>query len=277
MLRLIVLAAATYVVLCLLVFVARNRLVFVMRGGLAGTPQAFGIADGRAVSIPTSDGQILSAWWLPAAPEAAGPAPLLIWFHGNAETVAALAPLLREFRPPGVAVLAVDYRGYGASTGSPTTANTAHDVWDIWEWLTRQPGVDSTRILVYGRSIGTGPAVHLASTRPVAGLIIESAFTSLRALARRHYPFFPSFLAPGQFDNLGAIALVQSPILVIHGAQDGIIPTGMGRALADRAGARAELWLIAGADHNDTYDSGGDEYVRRFKQFIERAVSGRQG
>ena len=273
MVRLLLIAASTYVVVCLLVFVARNRLVFVLRGGPTGRPAEFGIADGRAVSIPTSDGQILSAWWLPAAPASAGPAPVLIWFHGNAETVAALAPLLREFRPPGVAVLAVDYRGYGASTGSPTTANTAHDAWEIWYWLTQQPGVDTARILVYGRSIGTGPAVHLASSRPVAGLIIESAFTSLRALARRHYPLFPAFLAPRQFDNLDAIALVQSPILVIHGAQDGIIPTDMGRALADRAGARAELWLIAGADHNDTYDRGGDEYLRRFRQFFDLAVT----
>ena len=273
MVRLLLIAATTYVVICLLVFVARNRLVFVMRGGLTGRPAEFGIADGRAVSIPTSDGQILSGWLLPAAPAPAGAAPLLIWFHCNAETVAALAPLLREFRPPGVAVLAVDYRGYGASTGSPNTANAAHDAWEIWHWLTQQPGVDSTRIVVYGRSIGTGPAVHLASSRPVAGLIIESPFTSLRALARRHYPFFPSFLAPGHFNNLDAIALVQSPILIIHGAQDGIIPADMGRALADRAGARAELWLIAGADHNDTYDSGGDEYVRRFRQFVERAVT----
>ncbi|HUK62253.1 MAG TPA: alpha/beta family hydrolase, partial [Dongiaceae bacterium] len=186
--------------------------------------------------------------------------------------VAALASVLREFQPPGVALLAVEFRGYGPSTGTPTVAATERDVEAVWRWLAARPELDSTRVVVYGRSVGSGPATLLASSHAVTGLILESPFTSLRAMARVHYPFLPSALAGTRFDNLARITHTRCPVLVIHGDRDGVIPTEEGREIARAAGARAEFWAIPGADHNETYDAGGDEYVRRFKTFVAHVV-----
>jgi len=275
--RLLVLAATVYVGLGLVLFLARNRIIFPIHGGPAGEPARFGISDGQAITIATADGAHLAGWFLPASPAPAGGgrAPALVWFHGNAETVAAIAPILREFRPNGVAVLAVDYRGYGGSSGRATVANVEHDALILWDWLARRGDVDTTRIVVYGRSIGTGPAVLLAASRPVAGLIVESAFTSLGAMAREGFPVYPALLAGGGFDNVGRIGVMRCPILLIHGGHDTTIPTAMGRMLAERAGPRGELYIIPTADHNETYDAGGGEYVRRVKDFVARTTAGR--
>ena len=276
-LRLLVLVAAVYVGLGLVLFLAKNRVIFPIRGGPAGVPAQFGIRDGQAVMIETGDGARLAGWFLPAVPPPSAPpggrSPVLVWFHGNAETVAAIASVLRAFRPSGVAVLAVEYRGYGASSGHPSVANAERDVLAQWDYLAHRGDIDTTRVVVYGRSIGTGPAIALAASRPVAGLIIESAFTSLGAMVREGFPIFPAFMAGGGFDNLGRIGALRCPVLLIHGGKDTTIPTAMGRTLAERAGARGELYISPNADHNETYDMGGEEYVRRVKAFITKVVA----
>ncbi len=266
------LLAAAYVALCVAAVLARNRLVFPVRGGPAGDPRQYGIKDGTAVTIATTDGARLGAWFLPPAESTPQPWPVVLWFHGNGETVAGLANVLREFRPAHAALLAVDYRDYGASTGRPTVANTAADALAAFDWLRARPDVDGERIVVYGRSVGGGPAVHVAATRPVAGLILESAFTSLRGMAAAHFPMFPSVIAGDGFDNLDLMPRIACPVLFVHGARDGTVPFAMGRALAARTPKPAEFFEIAGADHNDTYDRGGAEYVRRFQAFVARAT-----
>lgn len=262
-------AAAGYAAVCLALFLSRNRVVFPIRGG------GLGMRDGEIVTVPVDGGDTLIAWLLPATAPAPAPAPVLVWFHGNGETVAGLAPLLREFQPPGVALLAVDYRGYGASTGSPTVANSERDALVLWDWIAARPDLDGARVVVYGRSVGGGPALALAAQRPVAGLILESPFTSLGAMARRSFPIFPSFLAGRGFNNLARIGAVKAPLLIIHGDRDSLIPTRMGRQLYERMiekrGA-AELWLIPGAEHNSTYDVGDEEYVRRVSDFVRRVA-----
>ncbi len=261
--------AALYVAAGILLLLVRNRITFPAPREVTPEPARYGMPDGAKVVIPTPDGARLVCWYLPPREVSAGPAPAVVWFHGNGETVGALAPLLREFRPARAALLVATYRGYGESSGRPTPALLERDTEALWRWLTARAEVDPARIVVYGRSVGTGPATFLAATHPVAGLILESGFTSLRALARVHYPIFPSVLAGRRFDNLRRIAEVRAPVLFIHGDADRLIPIGMGRALAARAGQVRDFWVIPGADHNETYLRGGDEYVRRFAAFVE--------
>jgi fermentation-respiration switch protein FrsA (DUF1100 family) len=270
--RIVGLVAAAYVALCVVVVLARNRVVFPIRGGPAGDPQRFGLTKGESVAIPTADGAQLAGWFLPPAETTPAPWPVLLWFHGNGETVAGLASVLRAFQPAHAALLALDYRGYGASTGRPTVANALRDADAALAWLRTRPDVDAGRVVVYGRSVGSGPAVHLAATRQVAGLVLESAFTSLPGMTRMHFPFFPSFLAGSGFDNLDAIARVTCPVLFVHGDRDRTIPIEMGRALAARAPRVEEFLVIPGADHNDTYDLGGAAYASRVRQFVEHVT-----
>lgn len=267
--RLVFVLAALYTSLCVMLYLARNRIIFPISGGLHGEPARFGFAGGRVVTIPTADGARLAGWYVPSA--GPSPAPVLVWFPGNAETIAGIAPVIRQLRPDGWALLALDYRGYGASTGRAGVAAAEGDVAAVWSWLEAEPGLDTSRVVVYGRSIGSGSAFAFASRRPVAGLIVESAFTSLGAVARIHYRLFPPWLAGGGFNNMARMDSLRCPVLVIHGERDGIIPAAMGRALAERAGERAELLIVPGADHNDVYDMGGEEYERRIRAFLDRA------
>jgi hypothetical protein len=268
-LRWLLVAIATWAGLCVLLFAARNRLLFPVRGSGTGAPASAGMPDGRRVTIVTADGEQLAAWYLPPR-DSTGRSGAVLWLHGNGETVDGLGPILRGFRPPRAAMLAVDYRGYGGSSGHPTAAGVLRDAEAAFDWLAARPEVDAARIVVYGRSIGAAPAAHVASVRPAAGLILESAFTSLRAMVRRQFPWAPAALAPAAFDNLAALGRVTTPILLIHGDRDEVVPPAMGRALAASVGARAELWIIGGAGHNETYDAGGEEYVRRFHDFVAR-------
>jgi hypothetical protein len=266
--------AALYAGLCVLLYLARNRLVFPITGGLAGEPARFGFPEGIAVTLATGDGAVLAGWLLPAS-AVSGPAPLLVWFPGNGETIAAIAPIIRDVKPPGVAVLALDYRGYGLSTGSAGVAHAERDAATMWRWLEQRPDVDLGRVVAYGRSVGSGPATALAASHALAGLILEAPFTSLRAMAAVHYRLFPARLAGAGFDNRARLDSVRCPILVIHGDADAIIPVAMGRELAERARDRSELVVVRGAGHNDVYDVGGEDYVRRIRDFVARVTTPR--
>lgn len=273
LLRLVVMAGTVYVALGVLLFFARDFLVFPGSHDATPEPRRIGIADGEKVTVTTADGERLVGWYLPPRDASGARAGAVIWFHGNGETIGGLAPILREFRPERAALLALDYRGYGESTGRAGIEGVKRDAEAAWAYLAGRPEIDPARILVYGRSVGGGPAVHLALQKPVAGLILESPFTSLRAMARVHYPIFPSFIAGSAFDNLRAIAGVRCPVLFVHGDADRLIPIWMGRALAERVGTGAEFHVIPGADHNDTYDTGGDAYIRRVQDFVARVMA----
>lgn len=273
MLRLAVLAAGAYAAICFLLVLSRNRLIFPAPKSVTPEPRLAGIADGEKVAVATADGERLVGWYLPASgggtdATGSGRHAALLWFHGNYETVGSLAAILGDFRPEGAALLVVDYRGYGESTGRPTVGLVKRDAEAAWAWLEGRPEVDASRIVVYGRSVGVGPAIYLAAARPAAGLILESAFTSLRGLARVHYPLFPSFLAGSGFDNREEIGRVTCPVLFVHGDRDRTVPLAMGRELAGRVGDRGEFYVIRGADHNDTYGLGGKEYADRVRAFV---------
>ena len=267
------LLAAAYVAACVLLYLSRDRIVFPMRGGPSGGPQRFGIANGESFAITTADGARLTGWLLWPPEPTPKPWTVLLWFHGNGETVAGLAPVLRAFQHPHAALLALDYRGYGASTGTQTAASAVRDADAVMAWLRAHHDVFPDHVVVYGRSAGSGPAVHVAATHHVAGLVLESAFTSLPAMARVHFRIFPPSLAGSGFDNLGTIARVACPVLFVHGDRDKTIPIAMGRALAKRAPLVHEFFTIPRADHNDTYALGGEAYAARVRQFTERATA----
>jgi pimeloyl-ACP methyl ester carboxylesterase len=239
----VAIAAATYLAVCVVVFLARNRMVIPVRGG----PAPAGLE-------PVDTNGILG-WFSP------GERGALLWFHGNAETVAGLLPVMQLFRPQGVALLALDYRG--------TVDQAITDAEAALGWL-RSRGY--RRVVVYGRSVGTGPAVHIAARGEVDGLVLESAYTSLRDLARRHYPFLPSFLAPAAFDNRRLMPRLTCPVLFVHGAADRLIPIDMARELESLTSNRAGFLVIPGADHNDTYDLGGERYERSVRDFVAARV-----
>ncbi|UCG84727.1 MAG: alpha/beta hydrolase [Gemmatimonadota bacterium] len=248
----------------------QDRMAFPAPRSALPQPESLGIPSAQRISIVTSDGVALQGWYLaPDPPPPAGAlAPGLIWFYGNMETIEGIAPILAQFRPRGTGMVVLDYRGYGASAGVPTEEGVYRDADGAWEYLAGRPEIDSTRIAVYGRSVGSAVALYLATEKPIRAVILDSPFTSGREMAERHYSFFPSSLVRLSLDNLSRAEQVTVPTLIFHGSDDRITPIEMGRAVA-RA-VRADTMIeIPGAGHNDTYAVGGTMYLQWFHEFLD--------
>ncbi|GMU66440.1 MAG: hypothetical protein AMXMBFR36_27140 [Acidobacteriota bacterium] len=203
-------------------------------------------ADAVVVTLDTGKEQV-EAWLLPALGGEPGQAPLLLFAHGNAELVNFWPAEFEEPRRWGLAVLLVEYPGYGRSTGRPTERSVARAMAAAHDWGSSRSEIDRTRIVGYGRSVGGAAIGLLARDRALAALVLESTFTSAPAMARRLG--VPGFLIRDRFDTLEALRRFAGPALVLHGTRDSIIPSEESRALA-AAHPRAELHLLA-CGHND--------------------------
>jgi fermentation-respiration switch protein FrsA (DUF1100 family) len=261
--------AGVYVVAAVLVWALQERITFPAPRGSLPDPQDV-VGEGERVELHMRDGTRLVGWYLPPhAPRARKAThPGMLWFYGNGETIGAIWPIIRDFRPAGAGLLVIDYPGYGASDGR-TTEDGLYEAADLaYGALAARPEIDRRRIYVYGRSLGSAPATHLAASADVAGLILESPFTSARDMAARHYRIFPTFLVRLRLDNLSRIQRSHCPVLVFHGTVDMIAPVEMGRRLAAAASGPGEFVAIEGAGHNETYDIGGTAYREKLANFV---------
>lgn len=189
----------------------------------------------------------------------------ILYSHGNAEDLGHAYPLLRTLRGLGFAVLAYDYRGYGRSGGGPASSRKAiEDVEAVYRYATTGLRIPGERLIVYGTSVGSGPAVELAARHQPAGLILQSAFTSTFRVITR-VPLFPF----DRFPNLQRLEHVRSPLLVIHGTRDHVVPFSHGRQLfAAAAEPKRSLW-VEGAGHNDLFAVAGEDYATALAEFLE--------
>ncbi|PYP58575.1 MAG: hypothetical protein DMD44_07425 [Gemmatimonadetes bacterium] len=282
--------ALAYALLVLLAWRFQERLAFPAPRAPVPDPKRVGVANGEKVEVTMEDGTRLVGWYLkpevgggrgrlgevvphrinlPQPPPASATSPGLLWLYGNGENIAAIWPIVREFQPPGTAVLVVDYPGYGGSAGRATETALYGAADAAYAALVARPGVDPGRIYVYGRSLGTAAATWVAARHPVAGLILESPFTSAAAMARQLYALLPRFIVRLSLDNVGRMQQIRSPVLVFHGDADRLVPTAMGRAVAAAASGPVQLVLIHGAGHNETYDRGGRAYRDKLWEFVK--------
>lgn len=200
--------------------------------------------------LDTDEGKV-EAWFVPghaATPQT--PRPLVLFTHGNGELIDDWPELLAPYRAHGIHLLLPEYRSYGRSAGTPTERALVRD---LRAWLARavsDPRVDATRLVYHGRSLGGAVACALARQQPPAGLILESTFTSLFDMTRALHLPVPRFALHDEFDSLGLVRGFRRPVLVMHGAKDGLVPIAHGRKLAD-ACADGELVVFDEAGHND--------------------------
>jgi pimeloyl-ACP methyl ester carboxylesterase len=269
--RLVAGLVIAYVALAALAWLFQDRLAFPAPRAALPDPARAGMAGGRVETLQLlmKDGTQLAGWFVPPADTSlpSGRGPGLLWFYGNGENIAAIWPVLKEFQPPGVALMVVDYPGYGAS-GGRTTEHGVYEAADL-AYAALASRVARAQIFVYGRSLGTAVATRVAATHPVRGLILESPFTSARDMGRRHYAFFPVFLMRIELDNLSQIKRASCPVLVFHGSTDRLVPIEMGRRVAAAAPGPVEFVTIEGAGHNETYEIGGRAYRDKLWAFID--------
>jgi fermentation-respiration switch protein FrsA (DUF1100 family) len=219
-----------------------------------------------------SDGTRLHAWWCrPSATQAGGGPPsdmVLLWFHGNAGNLAHRADMMLDLASIPAQVLLVDYRGYGRSEGRPNERGLYRDADAAWRFLTDERGVPADRIVILGKSLGGAVAIDLATRVTPAGLIAQSSFTSVPAMAAHHYPFVPKFLVRTKMDNLSKIGGLDCPIMVIHSRNDEVVPYEHGLRLFEAAGGDKRFYEVPGARHNDTWLVGGADYLDAIRRFL---------
>jgi fermentation-respiration switch protein FrsA (DUF1100 family) len=203
------------------------------------------LAGFSAVGLTTADGERLIGWWRPPAPGHG----VVLYLHGNSDNLAALAERLRDVAATGAGALAIDYRGFGGSSGHPTEAGLYEDARAAWRFVRDlQPRAP---VIIWGESLGTGVAVQLAAEQHVAGVVLDSPYADFRGLIGLRAPWFPSLLVRLRLNSAGKIARIGAPLLIVHCEPDTTIPIVQGRRLY--AAAREPKAFVALPDCAHTH------------------------
>ena len=220
-----------------------NALLFLPSRQILATP---------AVPYEELDLGRLHGWWVPATAPRIGQ---MLLFHGNAGNIGDRVAHIALLATAGFDVLAFDYAGYGRSSGRPSERATYEDARAAHDAL--GPG----RTFYLGESLGGAVALELAIERPPAGLVLQSSFTSVRHMARLHYPFVPRALVPDAYPSLERIRRLRAPLLVLHGSRDEIVPLMDGEELYDAAPGPKRMQVFD-AGHNDVLARAGSAWIR---------------
>lgn len=216
------------------------------------------------LTLTTADGLALTSWYAPPIEHGL----IIVYFHGNAGNMAGRAYKARDLLDAGYGVLMVGYRGYNGNPGNPGQDGFRLDGQAALDWLDAQ-GIDATRRVHYGESIGSATALPLAVERGAAAVVLEGAFTSIVAMARRQYPIYPAaWLLRHPFDNLEAVSALRAPLLVMHGARDDLVPLEMaytlGKTALNAGNTRSDIAVFPDGAHVDLFEHGAAARVRAF-------------
>jgi fermentation-respiration switch protein FrsA (DUF1100 family) len=247
------------------------RLAFFPFPGEDATPREFGVAY-EAVTIDTSDGERLRGWVMTAPT----PRARIVYFQGNGGNLSNWAPILVGIVKRGYSVLAIDYRGFGMSTGRPTERGLYLDVdaalahaWNSTSAAGSSGPAADAPLIYWGRSLGGTMAAHGATVRHPDGLILESAFPDARAVVRGSPVLMAlSLFATYRFPTAEFVNRTTMPVLVMHGDRDSVIPFPLGRELFSRIREPKTFVVIAGGDHNDAAAPDANAYWAAIDGFV---------
>ena len=246
-----------------------RHFIFFPERELVANPGDMGLQY-ESVFFEASDGVQLHGWFVPGESGVT-----LLWFHGNAGNIShRVDNVAMLHRRVGASMFIFDYRGYGRSSGMTSEDGTYLDAEAAIDYLrSRTDAAVDQKLVLFGRSLGCAVAVEMAVRHKVHAIILESPFASIRDMARRAYPFLPTGvlvrMVRARYDSISKIRSVHSPLMVLHGDRDDIVPIDTGRELYDAANEPKRFYVIEGAGHNDTYLVGGEPYLDALKAFIE--------
>jgi hypothetical protein len=232
----------------LLMYLMQDRLLFFPQRLEPAAREAVGkrYPFAKEIILQTDSGERLQAWHVPGA----SGRPLVIYFGGNAEEVSWMIEEART-RVPGLGWLLVNYRGYGGSEGAPSESAISADALRWHDHATAELG--AKEVIVFGRSLGSGPAVYLASQRQLKSVVLVTPFDSLVEVAKRHYPFLPvSLMLRHPYDSIGRAPKITAPLLCIAASRDEVIPAAHARRLFEAWGGPKRWLLLEEAGHNTT-------------------------
>ena len=232
--------------------ICANNLIF-------PAPPSSYLDNDQTLKLKASDGETISAYFL----KADSSDRLLIYSHGNGEDIGQIRPLLQNFQQLGISVLAYDYPNYGTSTGQSSEFGTYAAIDVTFRYATETLGYSPKKIILYGRSLGSGPSTWLAEHELVAGLILDGAFTSTFRVMTGI-----KLLPWDKFDNYARLPNIKCPILMIHGTEDRVVPfTHALKNWTRIKGAKYKLF-VQGAEHGDLIENANDDYWNIVRPFI---------
>ena len=262
----VLLAGAIYLAIAIAMFLGQRAFMYFPDAGGRIEPASVGLTGVEELTIETGDGNTVVAWYGTAQPRQ----PTLLYFHGNAGSLASRADRIAKYMAAGRGIFMMSYRSYSGSTGKPSEAANVADGMRAYEAL-RAQGVAATSIVIYGESIGSGVAVQVAAEKEAAGLILDAPYTSVVDLAAAQYPWLPVRpMLRDRYESVHHIAAVHMPLLVIHGENDRVIPVDMGRALLERANDPKSIVTFPGAGHADHNLFGSYDAVNNWLDRLPR-------
>jgi fermentation-respiration switch protein FrsA (DUF1100 family) len=257
--------AVAIVGLKLLVLWLEPRIAFYPIAGVQETPAAYGLpfVDLR---VPTADGETLHAWWL----EHEAARAQVLFFHGNGGNLSMWSDMIVEMRRRGFSVLAVDYRGYGASSGRPSEKGLYRDAEATVRLFAERLRKGGVPVIYWGRSIGSPVAAYAATRLPPDALVLEAPMADARSVLRSNpIMWLLSFFSSYRFATARFVRETDVPLLVVHGDADSIVPYAGGRRVFEAARTtRKTLATIAGADHNDLHVANLAQYWQAIDTFV---------
>ena len=222
-------------------------------------PAAAGLPQAEELGLDTADGERVIVWHVPPR----GNKPVALYFHGNGGSLRNRVDRFRALTEDGSGLVALSYRGYGGSTGTPSEAGLIADALAAYAFTSARYG--SERIVLWGESLGSGVAVALAAQMPVGYLILQSPFTSAADVGAQRYWFVPvRLMMKDQFRSDLRIGKVAAPVLILHGDRDDIVPIALAERLYGLINAPKRFVRMAGVGHNDV----GAQAVEAARQFI---------
>jgi uncharacterized protein len=265
---LVILAVVFYAIAVAVMYFAQRRFIY-FPDATHTLPRAAGLANVVERIIATPDGEKIVAWY----GKAAAGQPTLLYFHGNGGALELRAGRIAKYLDRGRGIFMMSYRGYSGSTGSPSEAGNVADAKLAYDALV-EDGVSPDDIILYGESLGTGVAIEVAAEKKVAGIILDSPFTSIVERAAQLYPWLPvRLLLQDRYDSIQRIRDVHAPLFILHGEADNIVPVEMGRRLFEAANEPKEIKTLPGAGHADHNDFGSFEIINRWIDRLRAARS----
>jgi uncharacterized protein len=253
-----VLAVGGYFAFVAFLYIAQRRFLFHPQS-THPSPATAGLPEAEEAVIDTADGEHVIVWHV----RPRGDRPVVIYFHGNAEIVASRAKRHRELTADGIGLIALSYRGYMGSTGSPTEEGLLHDAEAAYRFAaSRHP---SNPIVLWGHSLGSGVAVALAGRHLIAKVILEAPFASTADVAAGMFPLVPvRWLMHDQFRSDLRIDAVRAPLLIMHGVRDWVIPIRFAERLFGLAREPKRFMRFPDGGHDDLDRYGAGAEVQRF-------------
>lgn len=260
---LIALLAVLYLGICALFYFIQDSLIFPGKKEMSRDPSYYGW-EFEEVWLEPQPGEQSLAWYLPLE----GARGVCLFSHGNGGNISTRLESIGILRKLGLSVLAYDYGGYGKSSGRTNEERVYADVRAAWCYLTETKGYAPEKILLFGRSMGGAPTTQLATEVKPAGFVLESAYTSLPAIAQEVVKWLPArFITKYRFDNLSKIGDIHHPLLVIHSPDDTLVQYHHGQQLYAAANEPKQFLEIHG-DHGDGFVQSMDIYLAGWEKFL---------